>query len=97
MMRQVFRGTKALKHFHPRLISTNAEALNVTSRLLKPDLHVHIDGCVRPQTVWELAKEQNIPLEFDSVEDLAGVLTSPDDCPDLETFLRPYNIVGRFN
>ena len=30
--------------------------------LSRVELHIHLDGAVRLSTVWELAKEKNIPL-----------------------------------
>lgn len=32
----------------------------------KVELHCHIDGAFRPQTIWELAKEQNVQLPADT-------------------------------
>ena len=34
------------------------------------ELHVHLDGSLRPETVWELAREQGIALPARSVEEL---------------------------
>ena len=34
------------------------------------DLHLHLDGSLRPETVWELLTERNIN-EFDNIDDLA--------------------------
>ena len=70
----------------------------ISRSLLKPDLHTHIDGCVRPSTVWELAAEQKVSLpDVSSLEELADIMTNKEDCPDLVTFLKPYDLVGRYD
>lgn len=43
--------------------------------LPKADLHLHLDGAVRPGTAWELAQERGIALPAASLEELRGALT----------------------
>ena len=47
------------------------------------ELHVHLDGSLRPDTVWELAERQSIALQTENSETLAEMLTVPADCRDL--------------
>ncbi|MBV5337208.1 MAG: adenosine deaminase, partial [Deltaproteobacteria bacterium] len=39
-------------------------------RLPKTDLHVHLDGSLRIQTILELAEQQKVNLPADSVDKL---------------------------
>ena len=56
------------------------------------DLHLHIDGSFRPQTIFELAKEMNIDLPADSVEGLLPYIQVPEDCHSLEEYLERFTI-----
>jgi len=46
----------------------------------KAELHVHLDGSLRPETVWELARETNFHLPFDSLKELESHLRVPRRC-----------------
>ncbi|MCL6269413.1 adenosine deaminase [Sansalvadorimonas sp. 2012CJ34-2] len=56
--------------------------------LPKIDLHCHLDGSIRPQTIIELAQQQNIPLPADNVEDIKPHLIAPETCPNLDEYLK---------
>ena len=38
------------------------------------ELHLHLDGSLRPETVWELAKEQGVELPAKSAEKVKYLL-----------------------
>lgn len=60
--------------------------------LPKTDLHIHLDGSMRFQTVKDLAKEQGVALPVDSENDLKKKLVCGDACESLEEYLEAFDI-----
>lgn len=58
----------------------------------KTDLHCHLDGSVRVQTLVELCEEQNLPLPADTADELNKVLFK-DDYNSLEEYLECFSYV----
>jgi adenosine deaminase len=71
----------------PRALSKDA-----LRRWPKAELHVHLDGCLRPQTMLELARAQGVGLPADTPEALAKALYVKD-ARNLEEYLRKYEII----
>jgi adenosine deaminase len=59
----------------------------------KTDLHVHLDGSVRLETLLELAKKQNVELPTSNNDDLKKILIPGLKCRNLEDYLRPFDVV----
>lgn len=52
------------------------------------DLHRHLDGNIRPQTIWQLAQQNNIALPVDSFEAFLPYVQIQESEPDLISFLK---------
>jgi adenosine deaminase len=80
----VFRVVVSARRGGPRL--TKADL----ARWPKAELHVHLDGCLRPATMLDLARRQGIRLPADTPEALAAAL-SVKDARSLEEYLSKYD------
>jgi adenosine deaminase len=64
-------------------------------KLPKTDLHVHLDGSVRIQTILELAEEENISLPTKDAKELSKLIVCGDHTESLDDYLRGFDIVNR--
>ena len=60
--------------------------------LPKTDLHCHLDGSLRLETVLELAERQKIRLPADTPEGLARAIRIGQQCDSLEDYLTAFDI-----
>lgn len=56
------------------------------------ELHLHLDGSLRPETVWELAKEQGVELPAGTLEEVRQQMKVPEDCQTLEEYLKRFDL-----
>lgn len=61
-------------------------------RLPKTDLHVHLDGSLRLETIIDMAREQNVKLPADNPESLAKAIHMGEDCEDLNDYLKAFAV-----
>jgi adenosine deaminase len=61
-------------------------------RLPKTDLHVHLDGSLRIQTILELAEQQKVKLPGDTPEKLRPFVEVGEDCKSLVEYLKAFDV-----
>jgi len=79
----VFRVVVTARRTAPRLTKDDLR------RWPKAELHVHLDGCLRPATMLELARAQGVQLPADTPETLVEAL-STKNARNLEEYLQNY-------
>lgn len=66
------------------------------AKMPKIDLHLHLDGSVKPSTVLELAASQGLPLPADHVAGLRPYMQVEEQCGSLREYLRTFAFVLQF-
>lgn len=67
-------------------------SLSFIEKLPKTDLHVHLDGSLRLETILELAEKDKVKLPADTPEGLAKVLHVGQVCENLVDYLKAFDI-----
>ncbi len=65
----------------------------IIKRMPKTDLHVHLDGSIRIDSLIELARKQNIDLPSSLPKNLKSILVPGIKCRSLEDYLKPFEII----
>lgn len=67
---------------------------NILENMPLVDLHLHIDGALGVDKVYEIINRDNMKFDFDinSKEDLINKLTVSEDCRDLTEFLERFDL-----
>jgi adenosine deaminase len=67
-------------------------SLPIIKRLPKTDIHCHLDGCLRPRTMLELAEAQGVKLPTRKLSELTRLLTAGKRTRSLGDYLRIFDI-----
>lgn len=60
--------------------------------LPKIELHCHLDGCLRVDTVLDIIEKENIDIDNKDYEKIKNILVVPDDCPSLKEYLKRFDL-----
>ena len=67
-------------------------SLEFIEKLPKTDLHVHLDGSIRVDTIIELARKQGVKLPTFDRADLFRQIFAGDVCNSLDDYLKAFDI-----
>ncbi|MEG1925985.1 MAG: hypothetical protein RR415_09585, partial [Ruthenibacterium sp.] len=56
------------------------------------DLHLHLDGSVSPDAMIKMAEMSDIQLSVTNPEELAKMLSAPENCKDLNEYLQCFDL-----
>tara|TARA_Y100000590_G_scaffold153950_2_gene176842 strand:- start:2498 stop:3541 length:1044 start_codon:yes stop_codon:yes gene_type:complete len=65
---------------------------DLLNRIPKVELHCHLDGSLRPQSILEVAQNENIRLPFDSITELKSFFISGKKRVTLEEYLKRFDV-----
>ena len=65
---------------------------SLLKRLPKVELHCHLDGCLRPETMVELAQRYNIPLPTCNAEELGNIMRIGKKRGSLEDYIKRFDL-----
>ena len=71
---------------------TRTLPLSFIEKLPKTDLHVHLDGSLRLETILDLAEKDRIPLPANDVDKLRQALHVGEVCESLVDYLKAFEI-----
>lgn len=66
--------------------------MDLIKKMPKVDLHYHLDGGMRPQSIIDIAREENIDLPTYDLNEIEPYLSVTDDCPSLVEYLKKFDL-----
>ena len=67
-------------------------SLELIQKLPKTDLHVHLDGSLRLETIMDLAKEDKVQLPTNDADSLFRMIYAGEICESLDDYLKAFEI-----
>ena len=64
-------------------------------KLPKIELHCHLDGSVRVNTIIDIAKKENIKLDSYKKCDIENIVQVPSDCTSLNEYLKRFDLPNK--
>jgi adenosine deaminase len=68
------------------------DAADLIARMPKAELHVHLDGSLRPATALDLARERGLAGDIADVTAMRAQLVAPEQCLDQADLLRAFDL-----
>lgn len=65
------------------------------NKLPKIELHCHLDGSVRPETIIDIAKKDNIELPSLEIDTIKDMVRAPLDCTSLVEYLKRFDLPNK--
>ncbi|MBU3180734.1 adenosine deaminase [Clostridium psychrophilum] len=60
--------------------------------LPKIELHCHLDGSLRPETIIDIAKDEKISIPYYDIKNITKEVTAPEECKSLDEYLKRFEI-----
>ncbi|MCL1908216.1 MAG: adenosine deaminase [Holophagaceae bacterium] len=73
-------------------MSKHKLSLKDIQRLPKTDLHVHLDGSLRMETILDLAEKDKVRLPANDPDKLAHIVQVGNDCKNLVEYLKAFDV-----
>jgi adenosine deaminase len=62
------------------------------AKLPKIELHCHLDGSLRPETIIDIARSEGISIPSFTIEEIKSELIAPLECQSLDEYLEKFSI-----